>query len=235
MALPLAVLVSGGGSNLQSIIDRIEEGSLDAEVRLVISNKAGAYGITRARNNGIPTKVMSHKDYASREAFDRDMVAAMREHGVTAPEGAVVMAGFMRIVTPELLDAFPDRVVNIHPALLPSFPGIHGQGDAAEYGVRISGCTVHFVDEKMDNGPIIIQAAVPVQAGEDGDSLGPRILKLEHRILPQALQWLAEERLTVDGRHVHVKVGPKPLAAQPRADSEPSAPALVWPPLEEGF
>lgn len=235
MPLPIAVLVSGGGSNLQSIIDRIEQGALDAEIRLVISNKAGAYGIERARKHDIPTLVLSHKDYPNREAFDKAMVDAMHKHGVTAPEGAVVMAGFMRIVTPVLLDAFPGRVINIHPALLPSFPGIHGQGDAADYGVKISGCTVHFVDEKMDHGPVIIQAAVPVNAGEDGGHLGPRILKLEHRIFPQAIQWLAEDRLQVDGRHVHLKVGPERQVDQPMADVEPPVNALVWPPLEEGF
>lgn len=147
----------------------------------------------------------------------------------------VVMAGFMRIVTPVFLRAFENRVINIHPALLPSFPGVHGQGDAADYGVKISGCTVHFVDEQMDHGAVIIQAAVPCQAGEDGDVLGPRILKMEHRIFPQAIQWLAENRLVVEGRHVRLKVSGHPCAGQPKADIEPATYALVWPPLEEGF
>lgn len=235
MPLPIAVLLSGGGSNLQSIIDKIEDGVLDAEIKLVLSNRAGAFGIERARKHDIPYMVLSHKEYRTREEFDRAMVTAIREHGVTAPEGLVVMAGFMRMVTAELLDAFPNKVINIHPALLPSFPGTHGQGDAAAYGVKIAGATVHFVDEEMDHGQIIIQAAVPCNAGEDGDQLGPRILKLEHRIYPQAIQWIAQNRLEVQGRHVHIKVAGVPLAQTPKADVEPPAHALVWPPLEEGF
>ena len=234
MTLPIAVLVSGSGSNLQSIIDRIGEGALDAEIKLVVSNKAGAFGLKRAKDHNIPCKVLTHTDYPSREAFDQAMVEAITEAGV-GDDGIVVMAGFMRIVTPVFLGAFRNRVVNIHPALLPSFPGVHGQSDAADYGVKISGCTVHFVDEQMDHGPIIIQAAVPCQAGEDGDVLGPRILKLEHRIYPQAIQWIAENRLEIKDRHVELKVSGKPCAGQPRADIEPTTYALVWPPLEEGF
>lgn len=234
MKLPIAVLVSGSGSNLQSIIDRIEEGVLDAEIRLVLSNKIGAFGIERARKHDLPCKVLLHADYRTREAFDQAMVDAIREAGV-GEDGLVVMAGFMRIVTPVFLGAFAGRVMNIHPALLPSFPGVHGQADAADYGVKISGCTVHFVDEQMDHGPVIIQAAAPCQAGEDGDVLGPRILKLEHRIYPQAIQWFAENRLTIENRHVELKVSGRPCAGQPRADIDPPTYALVWPPLEEGF
>lgn len=234
MALPIAVLVSGSGSNLQSIIDRIEEGILDAEIKLVVSNKAGAYGVERAKKHNIPYKVLLHTDYASREEFDQAMVDAIHDAGV-GDDGLVVMAGFMRIVTSVLLGAFENRVINIHPALLPSFPGAHGQPDAADYGVKISGCTVHFVDEQMDHGPIIVQAAVPCQAGEDGDVLGPRILKLEHRVFPQAIQWYADKRLCLEDRHVHLKTGGYPCAKQPMADIEPGTYALVWPPLEEGF
>lgn len=234
MALPIAVLVSGSGSNLQSIIDRIEEGVLDAEIKLVVSNKAGAYAIERAKRHGIPYKVLLHTDYKSRENFDQAMVDAIVEAGVDET-GIVAMAGFMRIVTPVFLGAFENRVINIHPALLPSFPGVNGQADAANYGVKISGCTVHFVNEQMDSGPIIIQAAVPCQAEEDGDILSPRILKLEHRIYPQAIQWIAEERLNVENRHVNLRVSGTPCAGQPLADIEPDTYALVWPPLEEGF
>ncbi len=229
MPLKLAVLVSGGGSNLQSIIDKIEEGVLDAEIKLVIANKSDAFGLARAEKHGIAAKVILHNDYESRESFDRAMVEAIRAAGADT----VIMAGFMRIITPVLLDAFPGRVVNIHPALLPSFPGVHGQGDAADYGVRISGCTVHFVDEKMDHGPIIIQAAVVAQPGEGGDELGPRILKLEHRIFPQAIQWLSEGRLNVRGRHVHLANAGKPLALLGAPGKQ--GVALVNPPLEEGF
>lgn len=234
MPLPIAVLVSGSGSNLQSIIDRIEAGVLDVEIKLVISNKTDAYGLERARKHDIPTRVLLHTDYDSREAFDTDMVHAIRESGVDKG-GVVVMAGFMRIVTHVFLGAFENRVINIHPALLPSFPGVHGQGDAAEYGVKISGCTVHFVDEQMDHGPVIIQAAVPCLPGEGGDALGSRILKMEHRVFPQALQWLAEGRLEIDERFVRLKPANKAMAQQPLADIEPETHALIWPPLEEGF
>jgi len=229
MALPIAVLVSGGGSNLQSIIDRVGEGALDVDIKLVVSNKAGAYGIERARKHGIPYKVLLHTDYASREAFDAHMVKVINDAGVDK-NGAVVLAGFMRIVTPVFLGAFENRVINIHPALLPSFPGAHGQPDAAD-----SGCTVHFVDEQMDHGPVIIQAAVPALCGETGDELGPRILKLEHRVFPQALQWLAEGRLVMEGRHVRLRPNGRKLAEQPLAGVEPDTRALVWPPLEKGF
>lgn len=234
MSLSIAVLVSGSGSNLQSLIDRIEEGVLDAEIKIVISNKPGAYGIERAKKHGIPYRVLLHTEFKSREKFDEVMVQAIMDAGVD-DSGAVVMAGFMRIVTPVFLRAFENRVINIHPALLPSFPGVHGQGDAADYGVKISGCTVHFVDEQMDHGAVIIQAAVPCQAGEDGNVLGPRILKLEHRVLPQAIQWLAEDLLVIEERHVRLKVSGKPYADQPKTDIEPPTYALVWPPLEEGF
>ena len=234
MSLPIAVLVSGSGSNLQSIIDRIEQGMLDAEIKLVVSNKAGAFAIKRAKKHNIPYKVLLHTDYSSREDFDQAMVDAITDAGVCT-DGLVVMAGFMRIVTPVFLSAFENRVINIHPALLPSFPGAHGQHDAANYGVKIAGCTVHFVDEQMDHGPVIIQAAVPCQSGEDGNVLAPRILKLEHRVFPQAIQWIAEDRLSIKDRHVELRVSGRPCAGQPKADIEPQTYALVWPPLEEDF
>ncbi|MBC15994.1 Phosphoribosylglycinamide formyltransferase [Pseudodesulfovibrio profundus] len=234
MSLPIAVLVSGSGSNLQSIIDRIEVGALDAEIKLVISNKANAYGIQRAKKYGLPYKVLLHNDFRSREDFDQAMVDAIHAAGI-GEDGLVVMAGFMRIVTTTFLSPFEGRVINIHPALLPSFPGVNGQADAADYGVKIAGCTVHFVDEQMDHGPVIIQAAVPCQAGEDGDALEPRILKMEHRIFPQAIQWFAERRLKIVGRHVELAVSGRPAANQPMAAIDPPVHALVWPPLEEGF
>lgn len=225
MSLSLAVLVSGSGSNLQSIIDRIEDGALDATINLVISNKPDAYGLTRAEKHGLPCLALNHHNFASREAFDQHMVEAIRDAGADT----VAMAGFMRLLTPGFLQAFPGRVLNIHPALLPSFPGIHGQGDANAYGVKLSGCTVHFADEHMDNGPVIIQAAVPALAGEDADALGKRILALEHRIYPQALQWLSKGRLRIQGRHVYLV----------DEETSPKAPVtgayLVNPPLEPGF
>lgn len=224
MPLPIAVLVSGSGSNLQSIIDRIEAGALDAEVKLVLSNKEGAYGVERAKKHGIPYAVIPHKEYPSREAFDKAMIEVIETSGAQA----VILAGFMRLLSPVFVQHYHGRLINIHPALLPSFPGAHGQPDAAEYGVTISGCTVHFVDEKMDHGPIIIQAAVPAYPGEGGDALGERILEFEHRVFPQAIQWLAENRLTIEGRHVRLADSGKPKA---RVDK----PGLVNPPLEEGF
>ncbi len=233
MTFPLAVLVSGGGSNLQSILDRIDSGALPAEVRLVLSNKADAYGLERARKKGIPAVALPHADFPSRQAFDQEMIRVIREHGVDEGRGAVALAGFMRMLTPEFLRAFPQRVVNIHPALLPSFPGTHGARDAADYGVRLAGCTVHFVDEIMDHGPVIIQAAVPAlsgpEGGEGGDALAARILKLEHCIYPQALCWLAQGRLSLRGRHVLVD------GAAPASLGAPESPHIVSPGLEPGF
>lgn len=227
MPMPVAVLVSGGGSNLQSIIDKTEAGLLDVDIRVVLANRAEAFGLERARKHGVPAVAVPHRDFPSREAFDQEMIRLIREHGAET----VVLAGFMRLLTPAFLASFPGRVVNIHPALLPSFPGVHGQRDAADYGVRLAGCTVHFVTEEMDSGPIIIQAAVPAYPGDDGDSLGGRILALEHRIYPQALQWLAQGRLRVEGRKVFLAEPEDGIVLAPPA----SAPCLVNPPLEEGF
>lgn len=225
MSLPLAVLVSGGGSNLQSLIDRIEAGVLDAEIRLVVSNNPEAHGLTRARRHGIATKVVVHSEYPTRGGFDREVLRAI----AAAKAEAVILAGFMRILTAGFVNSFPQRILNIHPALLPSFPGAHGQRDAADYGVRISGCTVHFVDEIMDHGPIVIQAAVPAEPGEGGEALGERILRMEHRIYPQAVQWLAQGRLSVEDRFVRLTGSEQP------ADMLGAGPCLVWPPLEQGF
>lgn len=225
MSLPLAVLVSGGGSNLQSLIDRIEAGVLDAEIKLVVSNNPEAFGLTRARKHGIPTKVVVHSEYPTRGSFDREVLRAI----AGAKAEAVLLAGFMRILTPGFVNSFPQRILNIHPALLPSFPGAHGQRDAADFGVRISGCTVHFVDELMDHGPVIIQAAVPAEPGEGGEALGARILKLEHRVYPQAVQWLAQGRLSIEDRFVRLE------GSRPAADMRDAGPCLVSPPLEQGF
>ncbi len=226
MTLPIGVLISGSGSNLQALIDRMEAGVLDVTIQTVISNIPGVKGLERAANHGIPSLTLSHGDYPDRESYDRVLVRALRDAGAQA----VVLAGFMRLVGPELLAAFPGRVLNIHPALLPSFPGLHAQDQAAEYGVRLAGCTVHFVDEEADHGPIIIQATVPALPGEGAEELGGRILALEHRIFPQALQWLAEGRLDVQNRHVVVRPGERPLATR-----NGLPPCLVFPPLEEGF
>jgi len=224
MSLPIAVLVSGSGSNLQALIDKIEAGTLDARISVVLSNKPDAYALERARRAGLAQMYLSPAGYADRPDFDRAMIRAIKDFGAQA----VVLAGFMRILSGEFLRAFPDRVVNIHPALLPSFAGSHGQADAAAYGVAISGCTVHFVDEAMDHGPVIIQAAIAAYPDDDGQTLGGRILKLEHRILPQAIQWLAEDRLRIEGRKVRLLASGRQPAALPPG-------ALVNPPLEQGF
>jgi phosphoribosylglycinamide formyltransferase-1 len=192
--ITLGVLLSGGGTNLQAILDAIAAKRLDARVAVVLSNKAGAGGLDRAKRAGVPTVVLDPKAYATREAFDEAVVQALGEHGVQW----VVLAGFMRIVTRVFLDAFPGRVVNIHPSLLPSFPGIDAQRQAFDYGVRITGCTVHFVDTGTDTGPIIAQRAVPVLAADDVESLKARILVEEHRLLPEVLQWIAEGRVSIE-------------------------------------
>ncbi len=222
--LPIAVFVSGSGSNLQSIIDKMEQGVLHVDIRLVLSNQADAYGLKRARKHNIPTVVLPHADYEDRIAYDEALV---REIDRVQAE-AVALAGFMRILSPTFISARKNKIINIHPALLPSFKGIHGQHDAAEYGVTLSGATVHLVDEKMDNGPIIIQAAVPAYPDDDGDSLSKRILDLEHRIYPQALQWMATDRLTIEGRKIRIKDTDIPPA-------DITTPCLVNPPLEQGF
>jgi phosphoribosylglycinamide formyltransferase-1 len=196
----IAVLVSGSGSNLQAIIDASERGEIPCRVGIVVSNKADAYGLVRARNHGIPTEVVDHRAFGSREAFDARLVEVVRASGASL----VCLAGFMRVVTPVFLRAFPQRILNIHPALLPSFPGTHGAGQAVRYGVRFAGCTVHFLDEGVDTGPVIVQAVVPVHEDDTEDSLGARILKEEHRIYPMAIRLFLEGKLSVSGRRVLV-------------------------------
>ena len=198
--ISIGVLVSGNGTNLQSLIDAVEAKKLDANIELVVSNKAGAYGLVRARNHGIPTEVLEHKEFPSREAYDQAVVDLLRGRGVEL----VVLAGFMRLLSPVFVKAYSNRIMNIHPALLPSFPGLHVQKKALEHGVRFSGCTVHFVNEECDEGPIIIQAVVPVFPDDTEETLAARILKQEHRIYPRAIQLYAEGRLRIVGRTVLV-------------------------------
>jgi phosphoribosylglycinamide formyltransferase-1 len=198
--VPLGVLISGSGTNLQAIIDAIEAKQLDAVIRLVLSNRADAYGLQRAKDHGIPTELLDHKQFASREAFDAAVVEILNTYGVEL----VILAGFMRLLSPVLVKAFSNRMMNIHPALLPSFPGLHVQKKAVEHGVRFSGCTVHFVSEECDEGPIIIQAVVPVFPDDTEETLTARILKQEHRIYPRAIQLYCEGRLRVEGRKVFV-------------------------------
>ena len=198
--VPIGVLVSGSGTNLQAIIDHIEAKRLDAKIEVVLSNKADAYGLVRAENHGIATEVLDHKQFPSREAYDQAVVDLLRARGVDL----VVLAGFMRLLSPVFVKAYSNRIMNIHPALLPAFPGLHVQKKAVDHGVRFSGCTVHFVNEECDEGPIIIQAVVPVFPDDSEESLATRILKQEHRIYPRAIQLYAEGRLRVEGRRVLV-------------------------------
>jgi phosphoribosylglycinamide formyltransferase-1 len=194
--ITLGVLVSGSGTNLQAILDAIGAGTLDAKVALVISNVVGAPAIARAERAGVPAKVLEHRAYPSRGDFDAALVREMKDAGVDY----VVLAGFMRLLTPTFLEAFPMRVVNVHPALLPAFPGVDAQAQAFAYGVRVTGCTVHFVDAGTDTGPIIAQAVVPVLASDDEGALKARILSKEHALLPRVLQWCAEGRVRVESR-----------------------------------
>jgi phosphoribosylglycinamide formyltransferase-1 len=191
--LVLGVLVSGSGTNLQAVIDAVASGRLRATIGVVLSNVASAKALDRARAAGLTTVVVDHKAHPSREAFDAAVVELLRSHGVSC----VVLAGFMRIITATLLDAFPQRVVNIHPSLLPAFPGVHAQAQALKYGVRVTGCTVHLVDGGMDTGPILAQATVPVLDGDTEETLRDRILVKEHELLPEVLQWLADDRVSV--------------------------------------
>lgn len=198
--LRIGVLASGGGTNLQALIDRCQDGSLAAEIAIVIANNPDAGALARAGRAGIPTRCVNHRDFAGREAFDAALVEALHAAGVEL----VVLAGFMRIITPVMLAAFPQRIINIHPALLPAFPGLHVQQQALDYGARFSGCTVHFVDGGVDTGPIIIQAAVPILPDDSAETLAARILEQEHSIYPRAIQLFAEGRIKVDGRRVTI-------------------------------
>ena len=197
----LGVLVSGRGSNLQAIIDHIEAGRVHAQIKIVISNIPDVFALERAKKHGIPSLVISHRGYRKREAFDQKLVEILQAHEVEL----AILAGYMRIITPVLLRAFPMRVMNIHPALLPSFPGTHVWQAEVDYGVKFAGCTVHFVDEGTDTGPIIIQAVVPVYDDDTAETLNARILKQEHKIYSQAIQLYAEGRLEIQGRRVLAK------------------------------
>ena len=200
--LCVGVLASGSGTDLQSIIDASEKNMIDAEVVVVISDNKDAFALKRAEKHGIPWFFVNPKG-KTREEMDKEIDRILEKHDV----GLVVGAGYMRILTPGFVRKWYGKLINIHPALLPSFKGTNGQGDALEYGVKISGCTTHFMDEHMDHGPIILQAAVKVMPGDDRDKLAHRILEVEHQILPRTVQLFAEGRLRIKGRHVEIKKG----------------------------
>jgi len=190
----LGVLVSGTGTNLQAILDSIASGELKARVGVVISNVATAKALDRAKAAKVPAIIVDHKAFPDRASFDAAIVEVLRSHGVEC----VVLAGFMRLITTTMLDAFPNRILNVHPALLPAFPGTQAQRQALHYGVGVSGCTVHFVDAGVDTGPIIVQGTVPVLDDDDESTLSARILKKEHELLPLALQWIADGKVTIE-------------------------------------
>ena len=194
----LGILISGRGSNMLAIGEAIAAGRLDATIAVVISSRAGAPGLARAADAGIPTAVVSPKDFPTREACDQAIVALLREHGVEL----VCLAGYMRLVTPAFVEAFPNAILNVHPSLLPAFPGLDAQHQAWAHGVRVSGATVHFVTAELDAGPIIMQAAVQVLDGDTAETLSARILVEEHRIYPQAIARVLAGGWRVEGRRV---------------------------------
>lgn len=207
--LRLGVLISGRGSNLQALIDACAEPAFPAKIALVVANVADAYGLERAARAGIATRVIPHEPFASRGAFEAALTEALQEAGC----GLVCLAGFMRLLTGPFVEAWWDRLINIHPSLLPAFRGLHTHERVLEYGARFSGCTVHFVRPAMDDGPIIVQAAVPVLKDDDADGLAARILAQEHRIYPLAVKLVAEGRVHVDGARVRVEGASAPDAA----------------------
>jgi phosphoribosylglycinamide formyltransferase-1 len=213
----LSVLISGEGTNLQAIIDATDRGDLKADIRVVVSNKVQAPGLKRARNHGITTQIIDHRKFTTREDFDRALVAELHMHDVEL----VACAGFMRLLSPVMLRAFPNRVMNIHPALCPAFPGVNAQKAACEYGVRFSGCTVFFVSEGVDDGPVIVQAVVPVHPDDDEARLSARIHAEEHRIYPYAIRLYQEGRLEVRGRKVFIRDFP---TSQPGVTINPPLP-----------
>lgn len=202
--LRLGILASGRGSNLQAIINAVEAGSLQARIALVLSNKREAQALERARRHGLPEVFLDSAPFAgrpdSREAYDHAVLDALQKHDVEL----VLLAGYMRIVTPVLIHAYSNRIMNIHPSLLPAFPGLDVQHKALDWGVKLAGCTVHFVTDRVDEGPIIIQAAVPVLDGDTADTLSARILTEEHTIYPKAIQLYVAGRLRVEGRQVRI-------------------------------
>lgn len=195
---PIAILISGRGSNMQAIVLAIAAGTFNATIRVVVSNRADAPGLEWARSQGLETLVLSHRDFPTREAYDAALVSALQEHGV----GLVCLAGFMRVLGPTFCDAFPNAILNVHPSLLPAFPGVDAQRQALEYGVKVSGVTVHFVTPELDAGPIVEQVIVPVHDDDTADSLSARILAEEHRVFPRAIQKISRGGWRIDGRRV---------------------------------
>jgi phosphoribosylglycinamide formyltransferase-1 len=196
--LKIGVLVSGRGSNLQAIIDAVSSKKINAEIAVVISNIPGVAALEKAKKHGIKAVVIDGKEHSDRSSYDKQVIKTLEENNV----GLVCLAGYMKLLSPEFVHHFRGRIMNIHPALLPAFPGLYVQRKALEYGVKFSGCTVHFVDEGCDTGPIIIQAVVPVLDDDTEESLSARILNEEHRIYPEAVRLFSEGKLKIEGRRV---------------------------------
>ena len=201
MMINIGVLVSGSGTNLLAIIEAIKAEQIDGAIQIVISDKADAFALRRAKFYKIETQSVNFKDYNNREEYDKKIVSKLKEKEIDL----VVLAGYMKILSPYFINEYKNKIMNIHPALLPSFPGLHAHKQALKYGVKISGCTVHFVDEGLDSGPIILQKAVKVKTGDTEGTLAERILKEEHQIYPRAIQLFAQGRLKIEGRKVHIK------------------------------
>jgi len=197
----IGVLVSGRGTNLQAIIEAIEEGKIAGEIKVVMSDNPDAYALKRAQQYHIDTRYVDFKEFKNREDYDKEIVECLKEKDVDL----VVLAGYMRILSSYFIKMYKNRIMNIHPALLPSFPGLYAQKQAVEHGVKVSGCTVHFVDEGVDSGPIILQKAVEVKDNDTEESLAERILKEEHQIYPQAIQLFSQGRLVIKGKRVFIK------------------------------
>lgn len=195
----VGVLVSGRGSNLQAIMDRIADGYLPVEIKVVISDMPGAYALERAEKAGIKAVLVNRKEFSDRSSFEAKINEVLGE------VDGVVLAGFMRILSADFINKWHHKIINIHPALLPSFPGMHGQRQANDYGVKVAGCTVHFVDAGTDTGPIIVQKVVPAYFEDDEDTLAARILEQEHIAMPEALKLWAEDKLEIVGRKVRIK------------------------------
>lgn len=223
-ALKIAILASGNGTNAQAIMDSIGAGRLNAAISVIIANNPEAGVLERAERAGVPSLALDHRNFANREAHDRAILAALSQSGCQC----VVLAGYMRLLSHIFFDSWANRILNIHPALLPSFPGTSGIRDALAYGVKLTGPTVHFVVEKMDAGPIIIQGAMPVDDAGTAEEISAGIHEIEHRIYPQAIQWLAEGRLSLEGRRVI-------LAPDNQKKKIHWENHLIYPPLEEGF
>ena len=197
----IGVLASGRGTNLQAIIEAIEDGKIEGEIKIVMSDHPKACALKRAQQYLIDTRYIDFKEFKNREDYDKEIIKSLKEKKIDL----VVLAGYMRILSPYFIRTYKNKIINIHPALLPSFSGLHAQGQAVKYGVKVSGCTVHFVDEGVDSGPIVLQRALEVKDDDTEESLAERILKEEHQIYPQAIQLFSQGRLMIKGRRVFIK------------------------------